>query len=363
MIGASARRVAPLIAGLWLALAGTAVAAVTQGKPAVPQGKPAKPPKVTHPMQVVIVSDSRPGCEPNCAEWISAEGQIGPETPAQFRRVFKVLGQKKLPIFITSNGGSVPAALAIGREIRKRGLDVAVERTIFEKCQTAPAPCDRRTLKDGDKGRPEPIAAPCISSCVFILAAGTERLVPVYGFVGVHQLTAFQTLRLVRRMYRVQRKFENWRIVETRQLVGEQQLSSTTFEKDPNYAPARAYFTEMGIDSAKIMPLLLGTPHQDVHRMTPEERRATRLATRVAAGHALLPARRPARPPARPATQPRRLRPSRGAAGSARRGDPTITMVKTRPMAAQTLRLCPTCPRVSSCSVRPRRTCSSFIFT
>jgi hypothetical protein len=200
-----------------------------------------------------------------------------------------VLGQKKLPVFISSNGGNVDAAFAIGREIRKRRLDVAVERTVLEKCQNAPAPCDRRTLKDGDKGRPEPIAASCVSSCVFILAAGTERLVPIYGYVGVHQLTAFQTVRLVRRMYRVQRKFENWRFVEKRELVGEQQLSSNTYERDPNYASTRAYFTEMGIDSGKIMPLLLSTRHQDVHRMTADQRLATRLVTRVAAGHALLP--------------------------------------------------------------------------
>src|SRR5208337_1856272 len=192
-IAARTRRVALLLAGLWLALAGTAFAQVP--KAPVPHGKPADPPKLTQPMQVVIVSDSRTECTSNCAQWISAEGQIGPATPAQFRRVFEVLGKTKLPIFISSTGGSVQAAYAIGREIRKRGLDVAVEHTIFEKCETAPAPCDRRKLKDGDKGRPEPVAAACISSCVFILAAGTERLVPAYGFVGVHQIAAFQTFR------------------------------------------------------------------------------------------------------------------------------------------------------------------------
>src|SRR5262249_41245039 len=138
----------------------------------------------------------------------------------------------------------------------------------------------------------------CVSSCVFILAAGTERLVPVYGFVGVHQLTAFQTVKLVRRMYRVQRKFENWRFVEKRELVGEQQVASNTYEKDPNYASTRAYFTEMGIDTAKVMPLLLSTRHQDVHRMTPDERIGTRLVTRVAAGHALLPGAAAAAAPA-----------------------------------------------------------------
>src|SRR4051812_28967980 len=100
MRAASIKYLGPLVAALWLALAGTAVAAVPQGAPMVPHGKPATPPKMTQPMRVLIVSDGRGGCEPTCAEWISAEGQIGPETPAQFRRVFKVLGRKKLPIFI-----------------------------------------------------------------------------------------------------------------------------------------------------------------------------------------------------------------------------------------------------------------------
>jgi hypothetical protein len=332
MIGASITRVASLIAVLCLALAGPAMAAASQGKPGSRAGKPAKPAKVTHPMQVVIVRDSRTGCEPHCAEWVSAEGQIVPDTPAQFRRVFKVLGQKKLPIFISSNGGSVPAALAIGREIRKRGLDVAVERTMFDKCQTAPAPCDRRTLKDGDKGRPEPIGAPCISACVIILAAGTERLVPVYGFVGVHQFAAFQTRRLVHRTYQVQRKVEDSRIVETRRLIAERQVSSSTVEKDPDYAPARAYFTEMGIDTAEIMPLIMSARHQDVHRMTAEERRATRLVTRVAAGHALLPgaASGTARGPFEAAPAVPAL--PQALAGA---GDPTFVMVKPVPAAAQ----------------------------
>ena len=50
----------------------------------------------------------------------------------------------------------------------------------------------------------------------------------------------------------------------------------------------RTYYNEMGIDTAALMPLLLSTPHTGVHRMTPEERRTTRIVTRVAAGDELL---------------------------------------------------------------------------
>jgi hypothetical protein len=273
-----------------LTLAGAAAAAPGKDK----RVEPPKP--VLYPMRVLVVTDSRPGCAPSCAEWISAQGQITMETPAQFQRVFKALGHKKLPIFISSPGGAVVAALAIGREIRKRGLDVALERTVFEKCEQATTACDLRALKDGDKGRPEPIGAQCASSCVLILAAGAERVVPVYGFVGVHQHFATQTTRHLLRTYQVQRRFENGRIVEQRRLIAEKQLSSTTVEKDPDYAPVRAYFTEMGVNTAAIMPLLLGTSHRDIHRMTADERRATRLVTRVATGDTLLQSARAADP-------------------------------------------------------------------
>src|SRR5262249_16838940 len=100
-----------------LTLAGAAVTAPTNTKPA----ESAEP---TRPMRFISGTDSRSGCEPSCAQGIAAHGQITKDTPVRFRRVFEALGQKKLPIFISSPGGSVLAALAIGRDIRKRGLDV-----------------------------------------------------------------------------------------------------------------------------------------------------------------------------------------------------------------------------------------------
>ena len=280
---ADKRRATTLLARLIALVSALGLASAAAAAP--PKPKPVEPPKLTAvPMQVVIVRDSRPGCEPHCAEWISALGQITKETPAQFRRVFKALGAKKLPIFISSPGGAVDAAITIGRDIRKRGLDVAVERTIFQACEPPATTCDLAALKDGDKGRPDPIGAACASACVLILAAGKERLVPVYGFVGVHQHHEWRTTWQKLQTFRVQRRVENWRVVEHRQLIAEKEVNRKTVEGDPDYAPVRTYYNEMGINTAALMPLLLSTLHTGVHRMTPEERRTTRIVTRVAAG-------------------------------------------------------------------------------
>ncbi len=285
-------------ATIWLArvIALASALGLASAAAAAPAAKPKQvaPPKLTVPsMRVVIIRDSRPGCEPNCAEWISAQGEITKDTPAQFRRVFKALGAKRLPVFITSPGGSVNPALAIGRDIRKRGLDVAVERTIFQKCDAPATTCDLAAIKDGDTGRPEPVGAACSSACVLILAAGKERLVPVYGFVGVHQHHEWLTLRKTLQTYRIRRTIENWHVVEHREVIAEKEVSRTTVEREPNYAPVRAYYAEMGIDTAVLMPLLLGTPHTGIHRMTPEERRTTRIVTRFAPGDELLPTASP----------------------------------------------------------------------
>jgi hypothetical protein len=58
-------------------------------------------------MRIVVVRSSQPGCEPKCAEWISAEGAIVLATPELLRKVVNSLGGRKLPILIHSAGGLV----------------------------------------------------------------------------------------------------------------------------------------------------------------------------------------------------------------------------------------------------------------
>src|SRR5262245_35993770 len=79
-------------------------------------------------MQVHLVRSAEPGCEPNCPEWIAAQGRIDAGSVARFRRVLSQLGDRKVPVLIDSNGGRVNEAFEIGRLARARGLDVVVRR-------------------------------------------------------------------------------------------------------------------------------------------------------------------------------------------------------------------------------------------
>ena len=50
--------------------------------PSATPGKVALP-HIGTPMQVTFVRSSQPGCEPNCPEWISAQGSVNADSVAQ----------------------------------------------------------------------------------------------------------------------------------------------------------------------------------------------------------------------------------------------------------------------------------------
>ena len=91
-------------------------------------------PQLKDPMTVVIVRSADPHCEPNCPEWISAEGQFAPGVDAAFAGALRAMGNRRLPIFFNSPGGSLEVAIRIGHMVRDRQLDVAVSKTIFDGC-------------------------------------------------------------------------------------------------------------------------------------------------------------------------------------------------------------------------------------
>src|ERR1700681_4360992 len=66
------------------------------------------------PMRFVVVRSSHADCEPKCAEWISAEGKIVSTTAEQFAGLMRSLGQRKLPVLVSSPGGSLGVAIDMG---------------------------------------------------------------------------------------------------------------------------------------------------------------------------------------------------------------------------------------------------------
>lgn len=146
------------------------------------------------PMSIAVVRDSRPGCEPVCAQWIVMKGTIGPGTPKTFAAVLARLGKQKLPVLIDSRGGDLDAAMEIGRMIHKRGLDVAVSLVEYNGCPLGGGPCrppDNRNLM---AGAPRGTSDGCRGACVFVVAAGRQRAMQQSG-----TLTIFSPALLVSR--------------------------------------------------------------------------------------------------------------------------------------------------------------------
>jgi hypothetical protein len=223
---------------------------------------------INEPMRIVIVRSSQPGCEPKCAEWISAEGAIVLATAEELRKVVNSLGGRKLPILIHSGGGASGKAMAMGFLIRERGLDIAVGRTVFDKCASAPGGCNHGTWS-GPVGEPSVQTASCSSACTFVLAGGVHRFAGPEARVGVHNF-----------------KYNTATVEKLRQTYRGKVPIDTVIERSftpPTVAYARTYFRKLGI-SEDIEDLAVPIPVSDIRILTETELLKLRLATEVKSG-------------------------------------------------------------------------------
>lgn len=256
-------------------------AAPATSLPSAPSTVPAKVAPAMEPiMQVHIVRSAEPGCEPSCAEWIAAQGRIDAGTPAQFKKVLKKLGDRRLPVLIDSAGGGVDPGLAVGRLMRARGLDVVVAKTEFTPCAANDAACRKAKSNGVLTGSPKAFPSKCASSCVFVLAGGKRRLMSQRTFVGVHQFTSLQSQVL--RTYRIETR-QAWGVpVKTRKILISEKLLATkmvqTSAHDEVYETVRKYFAEMGVGE-DIMRLLMAAPNNGIHWLTRAELQATNMVT------------------------------------------------------------------------------------
>ncbi|SDA99241.1 hypothetical protein [Mesorhizobium qingshengii] len=135
-------------------------------------------------MRFVVVRGSNPLCNPDCPEWISAEGAITPQTPQKLRQLLATLGDRRLPVVINSRGGDLFSALAAGRLIHERKLDTAVARTDFVGCDPGEADC---AAEDGAyAGLSIDAGVECDSACALMLAGGVRRLVGPQARLGLY---------------------------------------------------------------------------------------------------------------------------------------------------------------------------------
>lgn len=134
------------------------VGALAAGSP-IPVLKPSPQRHGDPPMRIVRVTSSDTACEPNCPEWISAEGVITPGSAPLFAKLVAGLDGRRLPVLISSHGGSVRDALEMGALIRAKGLAVAVARTLFSNCPERARDCPNA------RGQAIAAGAFCASAC------------------------------------------------------------------------------------------------------------------------------------------------------------------------------------------------------
>jgi len=116
-------------------------------------------------------------CGKTCRTWISATGAITPDTAKDFEKFAEREDVHGATIALDSGGGSVVAALTLGRLLRGYDVTTTVGRSI-----------DLTSDKTGDKRAKLSPNADCESMCAFVLLGGKRRFVPPDAQVLVHQI-------------------------------------------------------------------------------------------------------------------------------------------------------------------------------
>ncbi len=142
-----------------------------------------------HDMSFQIMRANKPECEPNCPQWIYAEGDIVAGSAAKFNKVLRLAGKAPLLLVIQSRGGDVRSALTMGKAIRARKMNVAVGYAFSIACPVGDKFCSEiLKSKQISRGFLSSQASFCASACPLILAAGVERIAAVESIIGTHQI-------------------------------------------------------------------------------------------------------------------------------------------------------------------------------
>ncbi len=194
-------------------------------------------------------------CQPHCRGWISAVGVVTSDSPKDFDEFAEGRELRGATVVLDSSGGSVNDSILLGRRFRSLGLMTTVGTSV----QTRDA--------HGEYDLIDPDAY-CESMCAFLLLSGKTRYVPEAAHVRVHQIWMGDRADDARA---ASYSAEDLMIVERD--IG--RLAKFTFE--------------MG-GAGDLLSLSLNVPPwEDLHELSREELRLTRLVTTEAVAEVLSP--------------------------------------------------------------------------
>lgn len=167
-----------------------------------------------------------------------AKGTIDKASVDQFKTFVRAAGLTEgAIIFLDSPGGSHVAGIALGREIRKRGLNTFV---------SSYSPAKGASFIDAD----------CASACVSMFLGGVQRGVGPRSRLGVHQLS----------------------LSGESSASGETSVTAGVVNAQWYMGLAAEHIAEMGADP-KLSSMALMTPSAGVYWISRQEMRATRAIT------------------------------------------------------------------------------------
>ena len=243
------------LAALLVLVCGSATAQ-TLTRPSQPaRARPAARPFQVHPIVFYVAKGAADACGAGCDTWIAIEGQFDGNAAARFRKFFQPLRNRNLPIYITSPGGNLEQALAMGAYLYEKPAVVRVARTIVRDCGFEAQDSDvclklKRSGRElaGDLWTRNAI---CNSACPYFLLGASKREIAPDSALGVHSAKVITQFLGV---------------VPTPEMLA----VATQRGKERSNGLLASYFSRVGADTG-LLKLVSTVKFEDVHVLTRDE--------------------------------------------------------------------------------------------
>ena len=209
----------------------------------------------SHPIVFYVAKGAADACGRGCDSWIAIEGQFDGNAAARFRKFFQPLRSRNLPIYVTSPGGNLEQALAMGMYLHDKPAVVRVARTIVRNCGFEAQDSDvclklKRSGRElaGDLWTRNAI---CNSACPYFLLGASTREIAPDSALGVHSAKVITQFLGV---------------VPTPEMLA----AATQRGKERSNGLLASYFSRMGADTG-LLKLVSTVKFEEVHVLTRDE--------------------------------------------------------------------------------------------
>lgn len=153
-------------------------------------GRRAPAPAPPAPMVFYVAKGAPDACGRGCDSWIAVEGQVDGTAAPRFRKFLQAIGNRDLPVYLSSPGGNLDQALAMGAMLRERRATARVGRTVVSECgfeaQDSAACIKLKQSGRVLRGDIFTRSANCNSACPYLLLGATTREVAPDALLAVH---------------------------------------------------------------------------------------------------------------------------------------------------------------------------------